>query len=88
MILLFAMLWHSVALARAWALLGTVADFSHFELHWHDEGHHHHDGGANHVDDSTESVQHVASDHVTASTLAVRNVVGIALVQTQKVALL
>ena len=66
-ILLFAMLWHSVALTRTWALLGAAADFSHFELHWQDEGHHHHDGGANHVDDSTESAQHVASDHVTAS---------------------
>ena len=67
LILLFAMLWHAVALARNGPMLGAVADLSHFELHWQDEGHHHHDGGDKHVDDSAESVQHLVSDHVTAS---------------------
>ncbi len=66
-VLLFAMLWQSVALARTGSMLGAVADRSHFELHWQDEGHHHHEGGANHFDDSAESVQHLVSDHVTAS---------------------
>lgn len=65
--LLFAMLWHSVALARAGSMFGAVADLPHIELHWQDESHHHHDGGANHVDDSAESVQHLLSDHVTSS---------------------
>lgn len=66
-VLLFAMLCQSLALARTGSMLGAVADLPHFELHWQDEGHHHHEGGSNHFDDSAESVQHLVSDHVTAS---------------------
>ncbi|MDP1645042.1 MAG: hypothetical protein Q8L71_06010 [Thiobacillus sp.] len=66
-VLLIAMLWQSLALARTGSMSGAVADLPHFELHWQDEGHHHHEGGSSHIDDSTESVQHSVSDHVTAS---------------------
>jgi hypothetical protein len=67
-VLLFAVLWQSLALARTGSMPGGTADLPHLELHWQDVGHHHHhEGGTNHFDDSTESVHHVASDHVTAS---------------------
>ncbi len=63
-LMMFAMLWQSVALARVGSTINVLADFGHAALHWQDEGHHHHDDGSFHVDDSSESVQHVLGDHV------------------------
>ena len=65
--MLIAMLWQSVALARAWSTVNPLADMEHTTLHWQEEGHHHHEDGAYHLDDSPESVQHVIGDHVSAS---------------------
>lgn len=65
--MLFAMLWQSVAMARVGATAHAVADLEHAALHWQEEGHHHHADGSYHLDDSTESVQHVLSDHVSAA---------------------
>jgi hypothetical protein len=59
-----ALLWQSVAMAPAGFLPGILADVQHVVLHWQDEGHHHHADGSWHVDESTESVQHAAADHV------------------------
>lgn len=67
LVMLFAMLWQSVALARAGSTVNALADMEHSALHWQEEGHHHHDDGSYHLDDSSESVQHVLSDHVSAS---------------------
>ncbi|MBA2721371.1 MAG: hypothetical protein H0U56_00420 [Methylibium sp.] len=64
--LLFAMLWQSIALARAGSTVEAVSDPAHAALHWQDEGHHHHDDGSHHFDDSDDSVQHLFVDHVTA----------------------
>ncbi len=64
--LLFAMLWQSIALARAGSTVEAVSDPAHAVLHWQDEGHHHHDDGSHHFDDSDDSVQHLFVDHVTA----------------------
>lgn len=63
-VMLFAMLWQSVALARAGSTANVIADLEHAALHWQEEGHHHHDDGSYHMDDSNESAQHVLSDHV------------------------
>lgn len=65
--MLFAMLWQTVALARAGSTVNALADMEHAALHWQEEGHHHHEDGSYHRDDSPESVQHVIADHVSAS---------------------
>jgi hypothetical protein len=64
---LFAMLWQSVGVARAGSTMNELADREHAALHWQEEGHHHHEDGSYHLDDSNESVQHVMTDHLTAS---------------------
>jgi hypothetical protein len=68
-VMLFAMLWQSVALARVGSTVNAIADLQHAALHWQEEGHHHHDDGSYHLDDSNESAQHVAADHL-STTLA------------------
>lgn len=66
-VMLFAMLWQSVALARVGSTVNALADTEHTALHWQEEGHHHHEDGSFHLDDSKASVQHVLSDHVSAT---------------------
>lgn len=68
LVLLFAMLWQSVALARPGSTINVLADLEHAALHWQQEGHHHHDDGTVSLDDSKDSRLHVLSDHVTATT--------------------
>ncbi len=65
--MLFAMLWQSVALARAGSTVNALADMVHAALHLQEEGHHHHEDGSYHLDDSPESVQHVISDQLSSS---------------------
>jgi hypothetical protein len=67
LVLLFAIFWQSVALARPGSTVNALADPAHTALHWQEEGHHHHDDGSYHQDDSSESVQHVLSDHLNAT---------------------
>lgn len=62
-LLLIAMLWQSVAMARVGSTVNPVSDLAHAVMHWQDEGHHHHDDGTYHVDESSESVQHLITDH-------------------------
>jgi len=68
LVILFAMLWQSVALARVGSTVNVLADLEHAALHWQEKGHHHHEDGSYHLDDSKDSAQHVLSDHVTATT--------------------
>jgi hypothetical protein len=65
--MLFALLWQSMALARIGSTVNALADIEHTALHWQEEGHHHHEDGSYHPDDSNESVQHILSDHVSAT---------------------
>lgn len=67
LVMLFAMFWQSLALARVGSTVNVLADLEHAALHWQEEGHHHHDDGSYHLDDSIESTQHVLSDQVTAT---------------------
>ena len=67
LVMLFAMLWQSVALARVGSTVNVLADLEHAVLHWQAAGHHHRDDGSYHLDDSSDSAQHVLSDHVTAT---------------------
>ena len=67
LVVLFAMLWQSVALARVGSTVNVIADLEHAALHWQEESHHHHEDGSYHLDDSKESGQHVLCDHVCAT---------------------
>ena len=67
LVMLFAMLWHSVAMARIGSTVNVLADLEHATLHWLEEAHHHHEDGSYHQDDSKESVQHMVTDHLNAS---------------------
>jgi hypothetical protein len=69
-LMLIAMLWQSVALARVGSTVNPLADPAHALLHWLNVGHHHHDDGSYQVDESKESTHHVAIDH-SGATLAV-----------------
>ena len=62
LVMLLALLWQSVALARAGSTVNALADLAHTALHWQAQGHHHHEDGSYHLDDSTESTQHVLID--------------------------
>jgi len=66
-VMLTAMLWQSVAMARIGSTVNALADIEHAALHWQEKGHHHHEDGSYHLDDSKESVQHVVTDHLSAS---------------------
>ena len=67
LVMLFAMLWQSVAMARIGSTVNPLADLEHATLHWQGVAHHHHEDGSYHQDDSKESVQHVVTDHLNAS---------------------
>jgi len=67
LLVLFTMLWQSVALARVGSTVNALADQEHAALHWQYEGHHHHEDGSYHMDDSDESAQHMVADHLSAS---------------------
>ena len=59
LVMLLALLWQSVALARVGSTVNALADLAHTALHWQAQGHHHHEDGSYHLDESTESTQHV-----------------------------
>jgi hypothetical protein len=67
LVMLLAMLWQSVAMARPGSTVNALVDLEHALLHWHGEGHHHLEDGSYQQDDSKESVQHVVTDHLNAS---------------------
>jgi hypothetical protein len=67
LVVLFAMLWQSVALAWPGSASRALADVEHVALHLQGQSHHHHDDGSYHVDESSESSQHVIADHTTGS---------------------
>lgn len=66
-IMLFAVLWQSLALARVGSTVNVLSDAPHTALHWAEAAHHHLDDGSYQVDDSKESAQHLLSDHIGAS---------------------
>ncbi|MCY7308544.1 MAG: hypothetical protein LH632_20900 [Rhodoferax sp.] len=66
LVMLFAMFWQSLAVARIGSTVNALADLEHTALHWQGKSHHHHGDGSYHLDDSKESAQHVATDHLNA----------------------
>jgi len=66
-LMVFALLWQSVALARVGSSVNVLADLAHAALHWQGTSHHHHDDGSYHLEDSTEATQHLMTDHLGAS---------------------
>ena len=67
LVMLIAMLWQSMALARVGSTVNALADLVHVSLHWQETGHHHHEDGSYHLDDSNESARHILSDHVSST---------------------
>ena len=67
LVMLIALLWQSVAMARVGSTVNPLVDLEHATLHWQEKAHHHNADGSLHLDDSRESVQHVVIDHLTAS---------------------
>lgn len=66
-VMLFALLWQSLAMARIGSTVNALHDLGHAALHWQEEAHHHLADGSYQVDDSSESTQHVAMDHQNVS---------------------
>jgi hypothetical protein len=62
LVVLLAVLWQSVSLARAGLTVDALGDLKHAMLHWHGTAHHHHGDGSFHLDDSRESLEHVVTD--------------------------
>jgi|688.fasta_scaffold322149_2 hypothetical protein len=67
LLVLFAMVWQAVAMARPGSTVNVMSDLAHAALHWQEQAHHHHDDGSLHLDDSQASVLHVMLDHVTVT---------------------
>ena len=67
LVMLLAMLWQPLVMARAGSTVNPLVDLAHATLHWQKVGHHHHEDGSYHQDDSAESVQHMAADQLNAS---------------------
>ena len=67
LLVLFAMLWQSFAMAGIGAAVDRMADHEHALLHWQQAAHEHHDDGSFEQSDSAESQQHVLLDHSPAS---------------------
>jgi hypothetical protein len=65
-VMLFAIFWQSVAMARVGSTVNAMADLEHATLHWQEEAHHHHEDGSYQLDDSKESVQHMVTDNLNA----------------------
>ena len=68
LLILFAMLWQSVAMARIGSTVNVLADLQHAALHLQEESHHHHDDGSYHLDESPDAAQHLLSDQLNATT--------------------
>lgn len=66
-VLICALLWQSVALARPGSTVNALADLEHAALHLQEQSHSHHDDGSYHLDDSCEAAQHVLMDPAGAS---------------------
>lgn len=66
-LMVFALLWQSVALARVGSSVNVLADLEHAALHWLGASHHHHDDGSYHEEESAEAKQHLMTDHLGAS---------------------
>lgn len=68
LVVLLAMLWQSLAMARPGSSINVLADLGHAILHWQQAAHHHHDDGSFQLDDSQASTVHVLADHFTPTT--------------------
>ena len=63
-LLMVSFLWQALAVAGQLPLLAPSEEMEHAVLHWEQAGHHHNDDGTLQVDESTESLIHIASDGV------------------------
>lgn len=62
-VVLFAVLWQSVAMACPGSTVHVVSDIAHAAIHWQDEGHHHRDDRTGTLDEPAASAQKLVADH-------------------------
>ena len=62
-LLLLAMGWQALAMAKGGATVNALLDFGHAVLHWDGTAHHHHADGSLTLDASDESTRHLLADH-------------------------
>lgn len=61
-VLVLAVLWQSLPVARFGIAQGGLTDIAHVAVHWLGASHHHHADGDFHFDTSTDSAQHLIAD--------------------------
>lgn len=66
-ILVVSFLWQALSVAGQVPLLAPGEALEHSALHWEQASHHHHDDGTLKVDDSPESIVHIAADGVASA---------------------
>ena len=62
LLLLAVLIWQTVSVAEQGPLRNHSEEQAHALLHLQETGHHHHDDGSLQMDDSAESVLHLAAD--------------------------
>jgi hypothetical protein len=62
LVLVLALLWQSLALARAGSSVNVLVDSEHAALHLQGTEHHHHDDGSYHASQGDEADQHLLGD--------------------------
>jgi hypothetical protein len=86
LLLLMALLWQGLAIARPGTLTNAAVDLDHAMLHWVGEGHHHR-GDSYHLDDSDESARHLVLDQAGVSALPVEDSLHVPVVGSDSVTL-
>ena len=62
LLLLAVLAWQTVSVAEQGPLRKHSEEQAHAQLHLQQTGHHHHDDGSLQLDDSAESIKHLAAD--------------------------
>ena len=67
--LLLSFFWQAIAVAGQIPAFASDEEREHAVLHLQEAGHHHHDDGAVSIDQSSDSVLHLVSDHLPSASL-------------------
>lgn len=68
LVLMFALVWQALALARPGSTVNLLDDAAHAALHLQGAGHHHDEDGGVRPDDSTAALMHALGDSVGSPT--------------------
>jgi hypothetical protein len=62
LLMLFAILWQSMAMLSPYAIEKMAASIDHGVLHTQEATHHHHDNASAHIEDTAEGLHHQHAD--------------------------